>query len=579
MKIKEKKVKESREVRYFQKMPIWKSLLIMATPAMILMFVFGLYTFADNVLSINFANDSYEKYAATPAAKATGYTSGDFVRLFMTGVTPITTFIFSVTMLFGVGLSARFSINIGAKRDKRAIQTMSTSIQVSLIVSALLAVLLIFVSKAWMRSQFDKNPIIADLVAKEGFKYVWIIIISFPLQMFNQQLTSILRAEARNKEVMVALILPIMINLLLDWVFMGPMGMGIEGGAWATFISYVLTTLLILFYIYKSKSSRITFKNIFGTKNFKWVTLIGVFLLGASPFLRNMAQSITQTAELRTLQDVSTAVYGDNMMMSKIMTATFPIFGLFFPMIFGFIQAGSPIIGYNYGAKNMKRVKQTTLFIVLYSCIAGAIIYVFACFVMNGILLDILQIKNSSSFAVVDKGMADSIKDLKGIAYTAKPMFPGSTAMLYEFKGLSVDVVGKAHNSLIIMMIITPIFGGALGAMALFGSTDRLLLNIFASTLRGVVLLFPFMYLFAGIAEAHSGNVLENLFGNHSIFSYEYLFFWFYPALGVTTIIILTSVMIFTLKRIDRKRMTLEERLQKIYDRFQDKKAKRKSAT
>lgn len=121
--------------------------------------------------------------------------------------------------------------------------------------------------------------------------------------------------------------------------------------------------------------TRIKFKNAFGKQGFRLITLVGVCLVGVSPFMRNMAQSITQSVEMRQIQDVSQSVYGNNMQMSVIMTAVFPVFGLFFPMMFGFIQAGSPIAGYNYGAGNMKRVKQTTWFIVLYSTIMGIIIF------------------------------------------------------------------------------------------------------------------------------------------------------------------------------------------------------------
>jgi len=49
--------------------------------------------------------------------------------------------------------------------------------------------------------------------------------------MFNQIVSSLFRAEAKNKQMLIAVITPIFINLLLDYVFMGPVKMGIEGGA------------------------------------------------------------------------------------------------------------------------------------------------------------------------------------------------------------------------------------------------------------------------------------------------------------------------------------------------------------
>jgi len=111
----------------------------MAIPAMIMMLVFGMYTFMDNVLSINLANDSYSSQGM--------YGGKDQVRLFMSGVTPVTTFAFAIVMLFGVGLSRRYSINIGAGKEERAIKTIKTNTQVAILISLILIPVLLFSAK------------------------------------------------------------------------------------------------------------------------------------------------------------------------------------------------------------------------------------------------------------------------------------------------------------------------------------------------------------------------------------------------------------------------------------------------
>ena len=587
--------KRTREQILFQDTPVWKSLLKMAIPSMIVMLIFGLYTFMDNVLSINYAYDSYTKEAA-----ATGlYTGKDLVRLFMSGVTPITTFIFAVTMLFGVGVSRRYSINLGAGNVERANKTIKTTMQISLAVSILLIPVLIFTAKPWMSSQFDGDPRMAALIEDKGFDYVWIIILSFPLQMFNQIATSVFRAEARNKEMLIAVFIPILINLLFDWVFMGPAGLGVEGGAWATFISYVVTTALMVYYMVSIKETNVKFKNLFGRHGFQWITIVGVILVGIAPFMRNMAQSITQTVEMRQIQDVSQAVYGNNMQMSVIMTAVFPVFGLFFPMMFGFIQAGSPITGFNYGAGDMKKVKESTWLIMLYSTLVGGLIFVLSAYALIGPLNSLLGIEDKN-FKLMDyHPVGTDIKTFNmpnaAATHTAidASSYGATTTWTHNFvmvNGkplvMSVNVGGKtidmnivthvsnktfhtldkAQKMYAIMMCSSIAFGPALGAMSLFGSTDRVFLNILASTLRGVILLIPMLLIFAHAAEGQTHDIAQNNLGTNGAFTQEYFFWWFYPILAVITSLILLACAIYVMKHLDKKHTTLDSRIEKIHE-------------
>ena len=568
MATKVKKVKETqanREKRIFKDQPIWKSVLQMSAPAMIAMLVFGLYNFADSILSIQLANDNYTNILGSKS----GISSKDLVRLFMAGTGPITTFIMAITLLFGVGVARRVSVNIGSGNEERAIKTMKTTMQTGLVVSILLIPILMFAAKPWIHAQFDGDPRMANIIADHSFEYVWIIIMAAPLMMFNQISTSLLRTEARNKEAILATVLPLFVNLLLDWLFMGPLGMGVEGSAWATFISYVITGLLMAFFITRSKESRLIWKNLFGKKNFQLITLVGVLLVGVSPFLRNMAQSITQTFEMNKIQAVSQEVYGSHMVMTSAMTAVFPLFGLFFPIMFGFVQAGSPLAAYSFGAKDMKRVKGTIIWVAVFSFITGIIIYVVSTFGLFGILSNWLGTENkihghafiadqiTAANKLGDTGLAAKLKDLD--TYMQK----NHGGMGYKF---SDHMVEKANVIYGIMLAPLPLFGIMMSSMVLFGSTDRVLMSIIASSLRGIILLFPFLIVFANIANAHPGDMIQNITGTNGAFSSEYIFWWFYPALLTTTTIIVLLGMIWTFRKLRTKELvTLDTRIDNVH--------------
>ena len=549
----------------FGKESISKLLLKAAIPAMIVMLVFGTYTFADNILSINLAEDEYSTVGSM--------TGKDQVRLFMGGLSVIPTFIFSLVMLFGVGVSARYSINMGAGKKERAIKTANTTNQFSILISLIMIPVLLFAAKPWVKSQFSENPQMADMIADESYKYLWIIIISMPMQMFNQVMTSLFRSEARNKEAMLAAILPIAFNLLFDWVFMGPAKMGIDGGAWATFISYAITSMLfVVFVLMNKKPTNVTFKNIFGPKGFKILTIIGVLLVGVAPFLRNFAQSIIQTSEMSTIQGVSLQVYGSNMQMSVILTAVFPVFGLVFPIIFGFIQAGSPIISFNYGAGNSKRVRKTVMLVSLYSFLVGIFLYVVVVFGLNPILLDWLGVEDKPLTLSLPAGHEYSypiygeLVNKYGPAKQVINTTMGGHAIAMHTWDVIFNTVDKAKKVFSIMFISILIFAPILGGYALFGSTDRLMLNILSSLMRSIILFYPFLFGFAALAKDNPGTMMENLTGTNSIFTSEFIFWWFYPLLAFTTGLVLSPTIVWTLWRIDRSHATLEDRIQKLND-------------
>ncbi len=528
--------------------PIWKAMLKMSVPAMIMMMVFGGYIFADNLLAIQLAPDHY------------AHGDANAIRMYMSAFNPLNAFITAFAMMFGVGISTRVSINLGAKRGQRAKNTLKTGTSIGMAVSVLLIPILLVIAKPWMASQFPSA--ISGHIADVGFDYGWIIIMSTPLVFFNQIISGIFRTEGRNKDMLLPIIASIVINLVLDWVFMGPGKMGIEGGAWATFIAAVFTSLAYIALIIKNKKSIVQFKNLFGRK-FKAISIIGIILVGLTPFFRNFAQSIAQTTEMNTIKDVSSAVYhtaaakdmtflfnnnpaafhqaltklallGNNTKilgalpadqlafainasastkMTLILTGVFPLFGLFFPIMFGFSQGATPIASYNFGAKQLGRVKQTFWYTFLYSSLTGVIIFFLVGWVVG------------------------------------KP--------LMQALGIEDHIIKESIHTLKIMFISLPMFGFAIAAMVLLSATDRIWLAIIVSSLRGLIYFFPVIFLFKDIAIHNPSN--------------EYLFWWFYPAVAGISVLTGAIISMFVLKHLDKRVVTLDETLTNIYKKISER--------
>ncbi|MCC3161162.1 MAG: polysaccharide biosynthesis C-terminal domain-containing protein, partial [Mollicutes bacterium PWAP] len=511
----------------FLKNPVWKSILIMSIPAMIMMLAFGMYTFVDNILAINYADDSYK----TLTIGTTSWSGKDQVRFIMGSVGPITTFQFSVVMLFGVGVGARYSINLGAGNIEKAEKTAKSGMISGLIVSVLLIPVLVFASKAWIGSQFEGSEQMKDFIEENTYKYVFVIIFALPFMMYNQITSSLMRSEGRNFEILLTVIIPLFINLGLDVVFMSSANMGVEGGAWATFISYFITSFMLTIFIFlKQEMSTLTFRMLFNPRGFAFVFVIAIVIVGVAPFLRNMAQSITQTIEMQQIGKVSKAIYGDENFSRSVLMSVFPIFGLAFPIMFGFIQGGSPVLAFNYGAKKMNRVKQSSIIISIFSSITGILIlFIFAYFLYNP-LVDLLGVKNING----------------------------------------IDIKGKGQMALKIMMISCPLFGLAMGGMTLFNSSDRVSFNLFANSLRGIILMFPFLFGFSALSQSHgapNGDIAYWLTHTGGFFSDEMIFWWFYPSLAGTATLIILLMMFLTMSRIDKNNETLDSRINRFEKR------------
>jgi putative MATE family efflux protein len=161
---------------------------------------------------------------------------------------------------------------------------------------------------------------------------------------------TVIRAEGKPKFAMYAMMIPSVSNLLLDYIFINVLDFGMEGAAWATTISYVICFLFILwFFLSKHSELKISLHH-FGL-NPPIVKEIGS--LGFVTLARQAVVSITYLFMNNILYDlggeVSVTAYA--IVARMLMFAMFPVLGI--------TQGFLPIAGYNYGALNYSRVRES----------------------------------------------------------------------------------------------------------------------------------------------------------------------------------------------------------------------------
>jgi len=180
--------------------------------------------------------------------------------------------------------------------------------------------------------------------------------------MLSFGLSLIIRADSSPKYSMFTLISGSVLNFILDPIFIFGFNWGIAGAAWASVLSQVFSFSLGLYYIlFRFQSVKLNFS--YFTKLKK--RIIGrICVLGATPMLAHISMMIVQIV----LNNALSYYGGQSVYGGDIPLAVAGVIGkcnfIFMSINLGVIQGSQPIIGYNYGAMNYKRVKKTLFLII-----------------------------------------------------------------------------------------------------------------------------------------------------------------------------------------------------------------------
>lgn len=280
----------------------------------------------------------------------------------VTVVLPITFLISSLGMAIGIGGSSVLSRALGAGNKEKAEITFAHQILMTFVLASIFVILGIFFSNEMLLLFGAQGAIIAP--AKEFF---FPIIVSVPFLALSMMGNAVIRAEGKAKFSMYAMIIPAFANIILDILFIKFWNMGMFGAALATAISYFCCfAFIVWFFVYKSEL-RLKWQHF--KCNFSIVKEITS--LSFVTFSRQGVVSILTIILNHTLYtfggEHSVVVYG--IVSRMLMFALFPVLGI--------TQGFLPIAGYNYGAKDYKRVKETIFVSIKYAAVLATIIFLF----------------------------------------------------------------------------------------------------------------------------------------------------------------------------------------------------------
>ena len=307
----------------FEKVPVPKAVATMAVPTMISMLVVVIYNMADTFF-IGQTQDPLQVAAVSLA-------------------TPVFMIFMALGNLFGIGGSSAISRALGEKHKERAWHISSFCCYGALGLGVIVAIFSVLGMEVILRLiGASENTI--------GFarKYLLIISIGAPTILFSTAFANILRGEGAARESMVGNLLGTIVNIVLDPVMILMLGWGVTGAALATIIGNIAACLFYLQYFLRKKSTlSISWKYFkVGEGIAKSVVAIGI-PASLNNILMSFANIILNQA-LVGYGDTPVAAMGVAMKSNMLVVL----------LQIGLCVGIQPLIGYNYGAGNKKRLMQ-----------------------------------------------------------------------------------------------------------------------------------------------------------------------------------------------------------------------------
>ncbi|MGD9908602.1 MAG: MATE family efflux transporter [Mesotoga sp.] len=258
---------------------------------------------------------------------------------------PVQIFVMAFAQMFGIGGASVISRSLG-ERDHKKARRAAGNVMVFSVAFGLVMTLL---------GQFFLDQLLIMLGASEAIipyarEYLGIILLGSAFFSFGMAMNHVVRAEGKPKIAMAAMLISAVLNIILDPIFIFSLNLGIWGAALATVLSQAATSIYVLFYFLSGKSLlRVSLRSLIP----EWRIMRETVSVGLSAFSRQVAGSLLAVVLNNSLVfyggDIAVAVYG--VINRLLMVFIMPMFGV--------NQGFLPIVGYNYGARKMRRARES----------------------------------------------------------------------------------------------------------------------------------------------------------------------------------------------------------------------------
>lgn len=318
---------------FMKEKPVLPLIISMALPMVISMCVNSLYNIVDSFFVAKISEDAMTALSL---------------------IFPVQNFINAVAIGFGVGINAVIAFQLGAKDVEKADSAATQGLVLSLIHGVVLTVVPILIMRVFLTA-FTKDETVISL----GIQYCNVVFLFTVINSLNLFFEKLFQAVGNMKITMIGLMVGCITNIILDPIMIFGLlfvpKMGIKGAALATGLGQCVTFLIyVIYYIAKPSSVKVDKKYIRLTKHM----VSKLYSIGI-PAILNLALPSLLISSLNAILAVFSQVY------VLVLGVYYKLQTFLYLTANGIVQGMRPIIAYNYGAGEYKRVKQIYNYVLI----------------------------------------------------------------------------------------------------------------------------------------------------------------------------------------------------------------------
>ncbi|AKB18595.1 MULTISPECIES: MATE family efflux transporter [unclassified Methanosarcina] len=298
--------------------------------------------------------------------------------------------IIGVGIIIGIGSSSLTALELGKGNTKGALDIVNNAFPLCILAGAFFTIGGLIFCKTSI-SLLGASGIALSL-ARE---YLQIIFLGSVFIILNIALDPLVRNDGKPKLCMNIMIAGIVVNVVLDYLFVMRMGMGMSGAAIATVTAFALSALMLIYYLFGSEAKlKLRVKSM----RFKIRILFQILRTGLPSFVMQISLAL-----VLFVHNYMLLIYGSELAVSAYGIIGF-VFSIFYMLFEGIALGVQPIIGFNYGAGYYERVSKT-LKLTMFSCILiGALGFLLIYFFSEN-LVQIFNRDDSELLAITLRGM------------------------------------------------------------------------------------------------------------------------------------------------------------------------------
>ncbi len=264
-------------------------------------------------------------------------------------VFPITVIALAIALLVGDGAAAFLSLCQGQKEVEKGNKAVGNAIFILVVSSILLTVLFMFGRENILHAfgaTSKTYPYAVD--------YFNVIVLGIPFYVIFNGLNSIIRADGSPQFAMASTLVGCIVNIILDPIAIFVFHMGVTGAAIATIIGQIVSFAFGAYYVFHAKTFTLSKHSVTPS----WKSISHILPLGISSLLTQLSIVAIMGVMNSTLVHYGAlSMYGAEIPMT-VMGIVMKVFQIVIAFVVGVAAGCQPIVGYNYGAGKMDRVKE-----------------------------------------------------------------------------------------------------------------------------------------------------------------------------------------------------------------------------